>query len=163
MAMGTGASGSSRRGPRDGNRLAPRPVRIRKARRRVELEGLESRTLLATLPAAVTSGAIQGLTNFVDVTKQGNAMSPTVAVNPANSRDLVAVWGVDISTLSPVPHTTAIFDGAYSTDGGSSWNGFNPMFPILDAATIDSTPPTAYTQVTDPSVGFDSQGNFYVM
>src|SRR5262249_21711925 len=32
-----------------------------------------------------------------------------------------------------------------------------------DAATITATPPTAYTQVTHPSVGFDSQGNVYVL
>src|SRR5262245_58002572 len=109
MAMGTGASGDSLRGPRDRNRhgrprRGPRRLQIR----RVELDALEARTLLSTLPAATGDGSLQNLTNFVDVTKQGNANSPTVAVDPSNSRDLVAVWGVDISTLSPVPHTTAI-------------------------------------------------------
>ena len=37
------------------------------------------------------------------------------------------------------------------------------MNPILDAATIGATPPTNYTQVLDPSVAFDGQGNVYVL
>ena len=36
-------------------------------------------------------------------------------------------------------------------------------FPQLDVATINADPPTDYTQVTDPSLGFDSQGNVYVL
>ena len=51
MAMGTGASGNSLRGPRDRDRRTSGLRGIRRARtRRVELEGLESRTLLSVLP-----------------------------------------------------------------------------------------------------------------
>ena len=177
MAMGTGASSSSHRGHRDRNRPG-RPLRGARRQRvgRIELEGLEARTLLSTLPAATNDAALQQLTNFVDVTKQGNANSPTVVVNPNNSQDVVAIWGVNLSpVVPPVPDTTAIIEGAYSTNGGlpyvnpvtgaqqSSWVSFNPIRPIIDAATIGASPPTDYTQVTDPSVAFDGQGNFYVL
>ena len=51
MAMGTGASSNSLGGRRDRNRPG---LRLRKTRkgwtRRIELEGLETRTLLSTLP-----------------------------------------------------------------------------------------------------------------
>ena len=40
-----------------------------------------------------------------------------------DSSKLFAVWGVDLSTITPtVPHTTAIVQGAYSNDGGNSWH-----------------------------------------
>ena len=65
MAMGTGASGNSLRGPRDRNRLAPRLRGVRKARvRRIELEGLESRTLLATIPAATATAGPQNISSL---------------------------------------------------------------------------------------------------
>src|SRR5262249_21314748 len=131
--------------------------------RRLDLEGLESRTLLATIPAAAATGAPVHLTSFSDTTTSGNAISPTVVVDPHDSQKLLAVWGVDLSTLNPVPHTTAVIQGAYSNDGGASWSGLDVSDPILDAATITANPPTTYTQVTHPSAGFDSQGNVYVL
>ena len=103
------------------------------------------------------------LTNFSDVTTQGNANSPTVVVDPYDSQKLLAVWGVDLSTLSPVPFTNAVVEGAYSNNGGTSWVPLDVMDPVLDAATIDATPPTPYTQLTEPSVAFDGQGNVYVL
>jgi len=143
----------------------------RKSRfRSLHLEGLENRMLLATIPAAAPTtinGAPLGptsLTFLTSVTLQGNANNPTVAVDPYDSQKLFAVWGVDLSSLSPVPHTTAILEGAYSNDGGTNWLGMGQSvsFPLLDPLTINGTPPTAYTQVTAPSVAFDSQGNVYV-
>ena len=96
----------------------------------------------------------------------GNANSPTVVVDPYDSQKVFAVWGDDLSSLSPVPHTTAIVEGAFSSDGGTNWGGLgtsvNPVF-FPDPLTINTTPPTAYTEVTDPSVAFDSRGNVYVL
>jgi hypothetical protein len=164
--MRTGASEILSRGRRGRIRPEARRKATRKSRlRRIDLEGLEARTLLATIPAASATGAAVDLTGFGDVTKQGNANSPTVAVDPYDSRKLVAVWGVDLSTLSPAPHTMAVIEGAYSSDGGATWInlGEEASFPILDAATIDASPPTDYTQVTNPSVAFDGQGNAYVL
>ena len=67
--------------------------------------------------------------------------------------------------MSPVPHTTAVIEGAYSDDGGKNWSslGQNVSGVILDAATIDATPPTAYVQVTNPSLAFDAEHNVYIL
>src|SRR5262249_26790914 len=74
MAMGTEASSDSLRGPRGRNQSKLGPRGIRRARgRRIELEGLEARTLLSVLPAATNNGPLRELTGFGDVTKQGNA------------------------------------------------------------------------------------------
>ena len=132
----------------------------------IDLEGLESRTLLATIPAAAATGAAVNLTGLGSVTSNGNANNPMVVVNPYDSQKVFAVWGVDLSQVVPaVTPTTAIVEGAYSSNGGTSWNNLgervNP--PILDVATITSTNPTAYAQVTDPSVAFDGKGNVYVL
>ena len=75
----------------------------------------------------------------MDVTTQGNANSPTVAVDPYNSQKVFAVWGVDLSTLSPVPTPNAIVEGAYSNDGGTTWTPIGVAFPELDLATLGST------------------------
>jgi len=40
---------------------------------------------------------------------------------------------------------------------------FDASPPQLDVATINASPRTDYTQVTDPSVAFDGQGNVYVL
>ena len=147
---------------------------------RIDLEGLEARTLLATTPAVTATGVPVALnpfgiqqpfdgqqTNFPfgNVTTSGNANSPAVAIDPYDPSKLFAVWGVDLSTLTPpLPITTAIVEGAFSSDGGTTWHGMGEIvFPLTDAATIDSSPPTPYTQVTDPNVSFDASGNVYVL
>ena len=171
--MRTGSSSMLSRG-RDGrSRLDVRLVKGRKSRfHRLNLEGLECRTLLATIPAvapAMVNGVPDGpvsLTGLETVGLDGNANSPTVAVDPYDSQKVFAVWGVDLSSLSPVPHPTAIVEGAFSSDGGTNWSVWAPastpvFFP--DPLTINATPPTAYTQVTDPSVAFDSRGDVYVL
>ena len=166
MVMRTGVSDTLPRGHRGRIRQDARLKKARKSRHyRIDLEGLESRTLLATIPAAAATGPPIPLTFLGTTTDNGNANSPTVAIDPYHSQKLFAVWGRDLSTLNPVPHTTAIIEGAYSDDGGASWIdlGQSVSFPILDAATVNSTPPTAYTQVTDPTVAFDGQGNVYVL
>ena len=168
MVMRTGASDGSSRGFRGQGRQGARLKQNRKTRFRralIESEFLESRTLLATIPAATATGAPVNLSNLGSVANNGNANSPSVVVDPYDSQKLFAVWGVDLSTLSPVPHTTAVVEGAYSSNDGSTWTslGQSVANPQLDVATINANPPTAYTQVTDPSVAFDGQGNVYVL
>ena len=108
----------------------------------IDLEGLESRTLLATIPAAAATGAAMNLSGLSSVTTGGNANSPAVAIDPYDSQKIFAVWGVDLSSLTPVPHTTAIVEGAYSTDGGTSWTslGENVATPQLDAPPSTPAP-----------------------
>ncbi len=89
-----------------------------------------------------------------------------MVIDPYNPEKVVAVWSVDLSSIDPdSPHTTSIVEGALlerrrchlARPGGAG----RPV--LLDVATINANPPTAYTQVTEPSVGFDGQDNFYVL
>ena len=73
----------------------------------------------------------------------------------------------DISNLSPLPQTTEIMQGEYSLNGGTTWEtlpgpgiGLVHPDPLLYTPTAP-TPP--YLLVEQPSIGFDSQGNFYVL
>src|SRR5438874_2044300 len=95
MVMRTGASDSQGRGQRGRIRPDARPKKARQTRhRRTELEGLESRTLLATIPAATATGGPQNISSLF-----GNAgglttseSSVQVAVDPHNPQKLVAAW-----------------------------------------------------------------------
>ncbi len=139
----------------------------RKARMRfLHMEGLEPRTLLATIPAPTATASVMNLSGLSSVSSGGNANSPAVAIDPYNPNIVVAVWSVDLSSLTTVPHTTAIVEAAFSNNAGSTWSGSGlggVATPLTDPTTIDSSPPTAYTQVTDPSVGFDANGDAYFL
>ncbi len=164
--MRTGSTGlrSSRRSVH--NRLTNRNKNGRKAHLRwLDVDALEPRTLLATIPAATQSGVLQNLSGLGNVTLNGNANSPTVEIDPYNPDVLFAVWQVDEGSQPVVPGTTTVVEGAYSTDAGAYWNslGAGVSFPQLDPLTINAAPPTLYTQVTSPSVAFDAQDNVYVL
>ena len=115
--MRTGASDVSSRGFRGQVRQGARLKKTRNARLRramMESEFLEPRTLLATIPAAAATGQPIESYGLSSVTTGGNANSPAVVVDPYDSQKVFAVWGVDLSSLTPVPHTTAVVEGAYS-------------------------------------------------
>jgi len=104
--MRTGASDVSSRGFRGRVRPDARLKRSRKTRLRrafLESEFLESRTLLATIPAATATGAPVNLSGLGSVTGNGNANSPMVVVDPYDSQKVFAVWGVDLSQVTPTP------------------------------------------------------------
>src|SRR5262249_24612554 len=125
LDMSTGSSDVLFRGNRDGRRLDTRVKRYRKSRHsQFALEDLELRTLLATIPAATASGPLANLTSLPDVTTGGNTNNPTVVIDPYNPQQVVAVWGHDLSQVTPVPFVTAVVEGAVSTNGGTSWSGF---------------------------------------
>ena len=172
LIMRTGSSDVLFRGHRDRSRLDTRLKKGRKSRdNRIGLEGLESRTLLATIPAAAPTIVDNSPASPINLTSlrtvsDGNANSPTVAVDPYDSQKVFAVWGLDLLSVSPVPHTTAIIEGAFSNNGGTSWVGLgtsvNPV--LFDPLNINATvPDPTYTQVTDASVAFDSRGHVYVV
>ena len=181
QVMRTGSSDFLSLGRRGRTGQLAQPKRHRKSRDyRIDLEGLESRTLLATTPAVTATGDPVALSPFGSQvpfagqqfnlpyqfgTSSGNANSPAVAIDPYDSSKLFAVWGLDLSTLTPPPTiVTAIVEAAYSSDGGTTWTGLGQISDnITDAATIDATPPTPYAQVTQPSVDFDASGNVYVL
>src|SRR5262249_61325863 len=96
MAMGTGASGNSPRGPRDRNHPKLRRRGTRKARvQRVDLEGLETRALLATIPAASATAGPQNISSLFGNAGglTANQGSPVVAVDPPKPPKPVGGWG----------------------------------------------------------------------
>src|SRR5438094_712163 len=61
----------------------------------------------------------------------------------------------------PVPQTTAVIEGQYSHDGGTTWKFLPGVgFVLPDPVT---NPVVPYAQVTDFSIGFDNQDKFYVL
>jgi hypothetical protein len=143
--MRTGSSAIQFRGRRGGLRVDSRPKKFRKSRYyQIDLEGLEARTLLATIPAVApttVNGSPVGpmnLTSFANATTTsgGNTNSPTIAINPYDSQEVVAVWGEDISNLSPTPQTTARIEMSFSVNGGTSWSATSDLGVLPDPLFI---------------------------
>jgi subtilisin-like proprotein convertase family protein len=135
------------------SRLNTALKKVRSSRHRpIGVEGLESRTLLATIPAAVATGPAINLSNLNNVGFEYGD-SPVVAVNPYSPKELVAVWVVDVPALA-----VSFVEGGFSTDGGATWTSLpvNADHPDGISEGIDAS-------ATDPSVGFDSAGNVYVL
>ena len=139
----------------------------------VNLEGLESRTLLATIPAATTTGVPQNLsTSLGNLGGLGaSENSPTVVVDPLDPNKLVAVW-MDSDPALDTPYlVNSVTEGAYSIDGGQLWTPFlgepgnpagAPVEPILgDPNTHD--PEVPYLETTNPTISFDDNGNFFLL
>ena len=122
-------------------------------------------TITVIIAAAGGTTAPTNLSGLSSVSTNGNANSPAVVIDPYDPQKLFAVWGVDLSSVSPVPHTTAIVRGGLLEQWRCGWHslGEEVANPQLDVATINASPATDYTQVTDPSFGFDAQGNVYVL
>jgi subtilisin-like proprotein convertase family protein len=148
-------------------RLRARSLEARKARlQRSALERLEDRTLMATLPPVSIANAPGKQTpvppTFVDTSgTHNNDSSPQIAVDRYDPQKLVAVWVSNDPTDRPqVPQ---LVEGAYSTDGGNTWTQFPFSAPTL--LDLNSSPqnPVPYADTTDPSVGFDSQNQVYVL
>src|SRR3954454_1221566 len=160
MVMRTGSSDVPSRGHRGWIRPDARLSKTRKARLRrvfMEAEFLEPRTLLATIPAATAVGALQ--TIGVGTSDVANVSSPVISIDPVNPLKMAAVW-VDNDPKLPAPGPFVIVQGAYTTNGGQSWLSYSLNSVMLDPNTTNPTIP--YTQVTDPSIGFDRNDNFYV-
>ena len=165
MAMGTGASDFSSRRLRGRIRPDARLKETRKTRFRralVETEFLEHRTPPATIPAAIpTTASPINRTGLTSVSSQGNANNPVVAIDPLDTSKMIAVWGVDLSPLVPsrtrMPSSRGVLD-----QRGTNLDSDVRVWPGI-ARPDSATAPTAYTQQTNPSVGFDRNGNFYVL
>src|SRR5262245_19966454 len=94
MVMSTGSSEIVFRGHR---KQRPLDSKQRKARRprdyRFDVEGLESRTLLATIPGPVaTSTPLVNLSQSMGNGASAQEDSPVVAVDPLNPQKIVSVW-----------------------------------------------------------------------
>ena len=158
------------------NRLKARHKGARRPRLHLaELENLESRTLLATLPAAAAVGGPQNISSLFGNAGglTANETSSLVAVDPLDPTKLVSVWVDDDPALLGITDNViqGVLEGAYSINSGQSWipflgepangNGI-PVDPELFDPTT-SGPTVGYKFVTDPSLGFDDSGNFYIL
>ncbi|MFI5458491.1 MAG: proprotein convertase P-domain-containing protein [Isosphaerales bacterium] len=172
--MRTGSSDTQFRGHRSGLRLDTRLKKARKSRNyRIDLEGLELRTLLATIPAATVVGAPVNLSsafgNAGGLTT--NESSSTMVVDPLNPLKMVTVWQDNDPALVTPFRVQTVLEGAFTIDGGQTWtplnaepgNGLNiPIAPVLlDPNTTMPTVP--YLQTTNPTMAFDRSGNFYIL
>src|SRR4051794_30211534 len=119
--MRTVASEVESRGVRGQAGSGSRSATTRKVRlRRLALEGLEARTLLATIPAATVSAQVDVSNNPGGTGAQET--SPSIAYDPNSPQDMVAVWTIDSANFTLNNGQTTIFaQVAYSTNAGSSW------------------------------------------
>src|SRR3954451_2174658 len=112
--MGTkGTRGRTLRGPRRG--LARNSML-----RRIALEALEPRTLMAVLPTPTVLPNSQ-----VDISNsRGDESSPTIAIDQLNPNKLAAVWVRNDPLLAP--GRTVFVEMAVSTDAGQTWTPMSP-------------------------------------
>ena len=161
--MRTGASDVSSRGFRGQIRPDVRLKRSRKTRLHrafLDTEFLESRTLLAVIPAAIASGPID--TVGIGTSNVANTSSPVVAIDPLDPSKLAAVW-VNNDTKLTTPGAVVTVDGAFSIDGGANWSSFTASDRFVIDPPASTSTFVSYAQITNPSVAFDRSGNMYVL
>ena len=185
--MRTGLSEILSQGHSSRRRLNSRLRRTRKSQYySIDLEGLESRTLLATIPAATpTTAAPTNISTMMGNLGGVNASksSSVVAVDPLDPSKLVAVWIDNDPTMFSATDGTweSVLEAAYSTDAGAQWNpllveptttlNLNAPAYVADGTKVDPdllNPATSgftvpYTYVSSPSLGFDDDGSFYIL
>jgi len=124
----------------------------------LQIEGLEGRTLLSTLPAPL-------ITARTDISGGGdnvNRSNPSIAYNPSNPQKLVSVYTSEETDANGVQKV--FIRGSYSRNGGVSWQSFNlPSNIINPAASPPLENPNPYSQATDPTVAFGLHDDFYVV
>jgi subtilisin-like proprotein convertase family protein len=170
--MGMGVSDSLPRGNRGRVRPDARSRNVRRSRlRRMGLEGLETRTLLATIPAAAATGLPQNLSSLMPTLGGLSASqnSTTVQIDPTNPSKMVALWIDSDPALDPPYLVDSVLEGVYTINAGQTWTPLFgepgsglPVAPILlDPNTFNPTVP--YLQVSNPSLAFDRNDNFYIV
>ena len=87
--------------------------------------------------------------------------SSTVAVDPLDPRKIVTVWVNNDTADIPAPGPQVFVEGDYSVNGGQTWASFQASVVLPDPNTTNPTVP--YLQITNPSLSFDRNGNFYVL
>ena len=116
---------------------------------------------MAVLPAPLVSGQ----TDISNTPTNGNESSPSIAIDPTNPQHLVAVWTRSGFTpvLNQVRRTVTV-QAAYSNNGGVSWTALaGSIRHARDFSQSPATLLTLFTQLTDASVGFDRNHNFYIL
>jgi hypothetical protein len=152
--------------------------------RSANLEWLERRELLTTTLSTLPSPTVLDPPNLATslsvadsagaLTGTSSASSPSVSVDPTDSLKMVAVWtDTSLTGYNPgnfVASITSYAQGAYSLDGGKTWSqmtGFGTSSANVQEDFSLAVPTNGtvnvFTQTTDASVGFDRNGNFYVL
>ncbi len=146
---------------RVGSRPGSRSERLRKSRlRNVALEWLESRQLLAALPTPTVTAQV----NVSNSNGTSNDSSPSIAIDPTNPQHMVSVWThFDTSQQGNPPNPQTYVEGAYSTNGGTTWNAMGKVSATIGDFTSTATPQPVFAQGSDASVSFDRSGNFYIL
>ena len=149
--------GSSPSGQASGRR-EQKSGKIRRAKlRRAALEGLEPRTLLATIPAPAVIGLANASNTSPGANDNSSESTPSIAVNPNNPNHLVSSW-LRFDTDSD-PDTIEI-QARMSTDGGASWTTLSVPGRRTDPSNDDGDP---YPNIDNASVAFARDGSFYLL
>jgi len=136
--------------------------------RRLALESLEVRSLMAVLLPATVNGQINLSNPSRDPLQvPSNETSPSVAVDPADPNKLIAVWTRDDASLQLSNNQMPIFlQGAYSSNAGASWQPLAGLTGLgtfaTDFAQAQNNGPRYFSQATDSTVAFDRTGHAYV-
>ena len=152
--------------------------------RRLALEGLEARTLLVDVDAARRRWSRCRTGDAVAIVGDsqsgvGNSSSPSVAIDPVDSQKMVSVWTVNDpghlldgrQRRRPGHHLRP--GGAYSIDGGQTWNpipspGSDDGTGVIDADvqsnfSVTGSPQPHFAQTTDATVAFGRDQSVYLL
>jgi subtilisin-like proprotein convertase family protein len=150
---------------RDGARRKSPGGAARKARlRHRALEALEERALMATIPAAVTTGLVDLSAAASPTTSDESA--PSVAVNQANPLQLAAAWtrrdpGGNLGLTSAGNPIQTVTQATFSQDGGNTWGTLPLPDRYLDPTT--SNPVEQFWFADAVSTAFDRSNHLYVL
>jgi len=135
-------------------RPAVRGVAATRSRlRRLTLESLEARALMATAPLPIVANQ----TSVSFGSEKRDDSSPWVAIDPINPLKMVAVF----TTRDTSSGQTIIFSQAQATtDGGKHWSSVGLPGNLGDPTT--SNPVKAFSQAKASGVGFDRSENVYI-
>ncbi|MDB5350556.1 MAG: regulatory domain of in-like proprotein convertase [Planctomycetota bacterium] len=143
--------------------------------RRLALDALEPRTLMAVLPPPI----VQTRTD-ISGTPASNDDSPSITVDPLDPLRAVAVWTRhnDAFPLELPAQYNSLGEAAYTIDGGTTWTKFTADVtakftyslptPLADPRLGDPplppiVPTDQYTDTTDLTAAFDRQHNVFIL
>jgi large repetitive protein len=126
------------------------------ALRRLTLDSLEPRTLMAVLPTTPFNASTVNISG--QESDLANSSSPSIAIDQNNPSKMAAVWTVNDPRRAPGP--TEVVQFATSVDGGKSWLSLGTGGFLQDPT---STTFAILPQYTDASVAFDRNDNFYIL
>ena len=141
---------------------------------RIELEGLESRTLLATIPAAVVTGRGHD-ESFVGFRKRWRVDDERKQFDGGHRPSESAEDGSGLAGQRPGRLVTpflvqTVLEGAYTINGGQTWTPFNgepgsglPTAPFLPRSQRPPCQRFPICSRPTPTWASDRNGNLYIL